>query len=502
MSTNASFGFLPWARRGLGQKVSQVDDLGTAPTTSVLERASVAVAIQMNTDVIEHDVQLIGPGDILGVEPGCIIRTEPAKYVFDFESNCLAAIEFYEEDFPWLYTPAIENVNKLRPWVALIVLKDEEFSVFPPNGTLPALINITADFADVFHPHQDHWAWAHVHVHQPNDTEISGVSDEQATLIGNLKTDLDTNPDVAIARLLCPRRLQPNTQYTAFLIPAFETGRLAGLGEDVSEIPSLQSSWNLSGTLDEGKRKFPIYYQWRFGTGALGDFESLARALKPRTIQASKGSRPLDITTTGLGIDSAFFVDNPEVPHTVDMEGAVAPPTFVSQDAQDLASIDDSSNNLAPYTEKLLEIINTPYTVKTAGVTGDPVLSPPIYGQWHADVNNVQSDVPTAPEWLQELNLDVRYRAAAGLGAQVVRDRQEYFVESAWQQIGEVLAINDKINKAFFATASSTELFRKHFIGDSKTGDGIINEKGFEHSLKIGGLSWKTKNHPASVGVP
>ena len=41
---------------------------------------------------------------------------------------------------------------------------------------------------------------------------------------------LGQNPDLAYSRLLCPRRLGDNTGYHAFVVPTFETGRLAGLG--------------------------------------------------------------------------------------------------------------------------------------------------------------------------------------------------------------------------------------------------------------------------------
>ena len=37
-------------------------------------------------------------------------------------------IEFYDEDFPWRYTPAAPDGGKLRPWIALIVLKETEFT--------------------------------------------------------------------------------------------------------------------------------------------------------------------------------------------------------------------------------------------------------------------------------------------------------------------------------------------------------------------------------------
>ena len=65
-------------------------------------------------------------------------------------------------------------------------------------------------------------------------------------------------------------------------------------------------------------------------------------------------------------------------------------------------------------------------TLREAGAAvdlpDDPLLTPPAYGRWHAGVPRI-ADALTTPglEWLAELNLDLRNRAAAGLGAEVVR---------------------------------------------------------------------------------
>ena len=80
-----------------------------------------------------------------------------------------------------------------------------------------------------------------------------------------LETELEKNPNLGCSRLMCPRRLKPETEYAAFLIPAFEKGRLAGLGADLSLIEStnsLQASWaSPQAFLPD---HFPVYYQWSF----------------------------------------------------------------------------------------------------------------------------------------------------------------------------------------------------------------------------------------------
>ena len=43
---------------------------------------------------------------------------------------------------------------------------------------------------------------------------------------------------------------------------------------------------------------------------------------------------------------------------------------------------------------------------------------------------------------MHELNLDPRFRVAAGFGTGVVQKNQEDYMEAAWQQVGDVLEAN------------------------------------------------------------
>lgn len=83
----ASYTFLPWLRQGIGSKIKRGDPLGAAG--SPLERASIRVGLQVQgePDFVSGDVQLVGPGDIMGINPRAIVRTEPRPWVTDFEPN-------------------------------------------------------------------------------------------------------------------------------------------------------------------------------------------------------------------------------------------------------------------------------------------------------------------------------------------------------------------------------------------------------------------------------
>jgi hypothetical protein len=218
-------------------------------------------------------VQLIGPGDITAIQSQQIIRTEPRAGVTDFEPNYLSAIDFYDEDFPWRYTPVAPDVpsHHLAPWIVLVALTDIEFTRKQTAGPASSFVlTPAARRQDIFPVAGQEWAWAHVHL----NTALGGTP--AAPDLAQLGGALGANPDLGYSRLLCPRKLQPNTAYTGFLTAAFEVGRRAGLGEAIADTDDgTKRSWEVA---DE----FPVYFEWRFRTGIDGDFESLVRALVPR----------------------------------------------------------------------------------------------------------------------------------------------------------------------------------------------------------------------------
>ena len=73
------------------------------------------------------------------------------------------------------------------------------------------------------------------------------------------------------------------------------------------------------------------------------------------------------------------------------------------------------------------------------GTAGE--LTPPRYGATQASFSGPLSG-GQGPTWLRTLNLDPRYRAAASLGASLVRANQEALILSAWDQAGQVNRAN------------------------------------------------------------
>src|SRR5437870_851371 len=167
MSPPPTYSFLPWLRSGVANSIPQSDgDAAVEVRASIPLDVTLSVANldgSTNTQVILRDVNLYAPGDIVGIDSKAVVKVEPRNWITNFEPNYLPYIEFYDEDFPWRYSPdVVDPAGRLRPWLALIVLTEDEFS---DKGTLPGrplpLIEIGSLAA--LPPPDQLGAWAHVH---------------------------------------------------------------------------------------------------------------------------------------------------------------------------------------------------------------------------------------------------------------------------------------------------------------------------------------------------
>lgn len=518
----SSYSFLPWLRLGIANQLQAADN-----DTTVKLRAPIDVQLQLIADganaatPFTKQVGLYGPADIVGIDKRSIIKTEPHEAISNFEPNYLAAIDFYEEDFPWRYTPAKpDNKDRLRPWLALVVVKEDEFK-FGKGGSDKAspYIEMASDAADIFPPAEQLWAWAHVHV---NDDLIANdltnpdvqrvVSDPSDTIIEAYENLVTQNPDQAYSRILCPRRLQENTSYHAFLVPTFESGRLAGLGLNVetifANVPTLHATFSAWADY-EGKEQalnFPYYHHWSFQTGPAGDFEYLVRLLKPKPVDSRVGRRDMDVTNPGSNING--IGDAPENGTDVNqlegilrLGGALRIP-YASMSESEKEKFDNYDEwAKAPYPrefqKQLAAFINLAddYAKKTpedahqhpdlpdkiaqesaAQADPDPLITAPLYGRWHALTNRLLDDADTIPDnnWIHELNLDPRFRVPAGFGTNVVQTNQEQYMEAAWEQVGKVLEANRQIKFAQMANLVSRQWYKKHVEGLQKTNVGAF----------------------------
>ena len=220
----AHYTYLPWLRQGLGTLISEVDTLDdTAPG-----RAQLPLRLQLDLDGTSDTtpsvlVKLQGPGDVVGLEPGQVLKTVPSPGARKVEGNYFAHIELSRPDLPWLLTPLSADADgKLRPWMVLIVVEDRPgVQIVAGTDDLPARLEIEDNAGNELPPLADSWAWAHVQVTGRAPTDLN-----------ELKTRMAESPHLFLSRLICPRHLADTTSYHACLVPAFAAGVKSRAGYD------------------------------------------------------------------------------------------------------------------------------------------------------------------------------------------------------------------------------------------------------------------------------
>jgi hypothetical protein len=448
MADVANYIFLPWVQPGVAANIPDqaVEKLDPAQPAAV----ALPIKLLVNTDTIEKTVRLYGPGDITGIDPQQVVRLEPKPRTSDFEPNFFPAIEFDRPDFPWLFSPAkADTQGQLRPWLCLVVVRKQEGVEIRPAERLPLPIleikppakpgNELPDLAE------SHF-WAHA--------QLTGIDKSR------LPDALASEPQRSVSRLVCPRRLEAETDYVACVVPAFEVGRKSALNLPVESNETLLPAWNSGGAAPKDIT-LPVYYLWEFRTSEDGDFEELVRKLEPRVLPPEVGKLPMDISRPGFKIEGEPMTGAPET--VLSIEGALR--------VVDSKPDDWPDEKRAPFQNALSTIVNTPWELATKpGATQDPIVAPPVYGCWHAGVHEVHPPAAETPPpawpppfWLDELNLDPRNRVVAGMGTRVVQDQQEPLMASAWEQLGEIEKINQRLRQAQLSRAVNDKYIVRNF---------------------------------------
>lgn len=511
MSTLSTYTFLPYLRQGLANSITEGDTpdrTGTRGTINVKvaiqpEKVNESVGNPADSDVnIEKNIQIYGPGDIVGLDPRAIIKNEPRNWITNFEPNYLPYIEFYDEDFPWRYTPAASDTTKhrLRPWLTLIVLKEDEFEDVGGQTDKPLpYLKLKSEAQGLFPKANQLWAWAHVHVNgsmfeEMSDGHSKTTSGNMGAVLEKFQQTLSENRDKAYSRIICPRQLEANVAYHAFLVPTFESGRLAGLGLPPEQTPFVMlTGWEpYSGGAKADPEYYPYYYRWQFRTGTVGDFEYLVRLLQPKPADARIGNRDMDAHKPGsnltgpvspLKLGGALMAPFASVQN--ESGTAFTKAKWYEYEDWDEPFSNDFQKGLAQfinlsaeYEDKIIQeeadIKNRLNAVQEADLEDDPdpVITPPLYGRWHA-LQNRLSETPTGsaevgrppqPNWLNELNLDPRYRVPAGFGTKVIQDNQEKYMDAAWGQVGKIIEANRIIRQAQAAKEISLIWYSRHLL--------------------------------------
>jgi hypothetical protein len=410
---NAVYGFLPWVRTGLASMAK------TAPTQNFV---SLQVTLTVNTqDAPAVTVRLFGPGQVTGIDPRAITRREPRPYSTSFEPNYFPAVEFATPDFPWMFSPAVPAGGALRPWLCLVAVKVQPgVAIVPRPNALPLLqFSAPALPVDELPNLNEITSWAHA--------QIAGAPPANDAAVSGALADFQSG---RVSRIICPRKLDPDTAYIACLVPTFNAGVQAGIAPDLPANDSdLAPAW--TGTT-AAPFSLPVYGSWSFSTGDAGDFASLAAKLRPPPQPVDVGQLPMDESASGFGM--------PAFPGlALSMEGALKAPQTAST---------PWPTGVQVQFESALTPILTPPSAP------DPIVTPPMYGTWPAQ--------GTQPVWLHELNFDPRMRAAAGIGVAAVRADQDVLIASAWDQFQQLRQANQRLRQFQLARVVAQSTRTKH----------------------------------------
>lgn len=452
-------------RRGLGASVTpEVGNNDKRATVEVAFKVKVADKKGDEVTVREGDtpqdsyirkrVALYGPGDILGFDAKKMIsKVHPTPDDGNFIANNIPFVEFTEADFLWRYSASKTTNGKWIPWLSLIALKmtdigeegEFEFDSTPTQG-LPPRIKLKDNYT--LPNLSASWRWAHVYCNAE-----AGLGARQ------LRDRIKRKPNIAISRLFCARRLKPGTKYCAFVIPTYLLGVEAALGIEDTATSRTMLSWEGNG---EGsspvirEKVLPYYSHFEFRTGLRGDFEEMVRRIEANPIR-DLGGKTINIANPGYG-----FLNEDE--RTMEIEGALQSSDRITTPMSSLNPLTDLE------TKTLADLLNS---TKTTHPTEGEIrrVVPPVYGFW---VNNkadseVKLDLGTNSElyksnaygsWLKTLNLDFRYRIAAGLGVRYVKEHQEELMDAAWAQLERVLR-ESRIRNLSLTGRTITSIFHK-----------------------------------------
>ncbi|WP_225827661.1 hypothetical protein [Streptomyces naphthomycinicus] len=389
-------------------------------------------------------LQLLGPGDALGFDRSVVVRSEPPDGATDAVPEYFAHVEFSDASLPWLLSlPAASRL----PWLTLLVLRDDEGDLAP--GTLTHVVTAPGSALPDL---AESWAWAHVEAR---------VEDGEAPQDA-VARDVRSGVDDVVARLVCPRRLDPERDWLACVVPTTKAGRAAGLGE-APPPDGAAAAW----TPGQSQITLPVYHAWRFRTGKEGSsFEDLARRIEPVRTDRLKGlgfgSRTVDVRHPWPHEDLLKGIAPDEV--TVPVHGALTLPGTDTADEEWT-----HRPSMDKFRELVTDHLDAPASRRLPDHVGSPpdrdekAVAAPLYGSHHSGVQTVPPG-----GWMRQLNTQVKYRIAAAIGARYVQLEQEFLMARAWEQIGQADEANQALAAGELAAAAAEAAQAKH-LGTMKT---------------------------------
>src|SRR4051812_5613698 len=110
--------FLSYMRQGLTTLAAhdQVPGKRMIIPVTLTVTASDKAGITTKTEIVEKEISLFGPGDVLAINENIISRLAPSQNIHNFESSLAPFIEFSEPDFLWRFS-SLQTPDK-KNWIS------------------------------------------------------------------------------------------------------------------------------------------------------------------------------------------------------------------------------------------------------------------------------------------------------------------------------------------------------------------------------------------------
>lgn len=430
--------FLPWMRSGLGLGLPTSEPETVGPLD---EPDTITGSIGVNNLTASAALSLRPPHHVTQIDTQMITRRYPSPNVTDAEYDYFPHIELLAPDLPWLASPyradettaASGSTGRLRPWLVLVCFPVERGTLSAASPDSPQELTVDAnDLPDL----TESWAWAHIQSAVPPAEATSAAANATGQVI---------------ARLVCPRRLEASKRYRAALVNAWYSAA-------TEEAPdAIAPAW----TAGAGMVTLKTYDTWTFTTGDTGSFEALVERLRPAPDgEGIYGLHPMDMSRPGM----VEPFDEDLLPVRTDFVGALRAVGTTPKDPGTAGAV------FAADVEKLL--LSGIDRQEIGRYSNDPIVTAPYYGSFPID--DAKVGMPQTG-WLRELNLLAHWRAAAGIGAAIVRRHQERLVAQAWDQVGEVREANRVFGRTLLRRSVSERLKAKTFQLDPAQALGVLS---------------------------
>jgi len=434
-----TFAFLPNARSAIARVTKNPEDgkrrLRLAYDLEIRANGSAASGPRHRA---ESEVR--GPGDVVGFNRAAISRVDPEPGLRAFETPYHPAIEFVDADLPWRYSLDLGTGSRVSPWIVLLALKPNEFEFVEQRRAPFPRIRVLSPGKSLPNLAQS-WAFAHVQVDMENAEA------------GDIEEALASNPATHFSRLICPRKLDEGETYHVMLVPAYEAGRLVGLGLGNEADPFNAPAWLTPST---DPVELPVYFQSRFTANALEDVEVLLRRLRGLSDPAADGAGvPRRASTANPG----YYAGYAKAGESIELQAAMRlPGTQIEAYGTDPALAALLSATLA---EVIAGELGSP--AADGPNRDDPLVAMPPYGWRFRNMTAVSEARAQADAWFDRINLDLKLRHAAALGGNIVRGNQDTLMRKCWEQYPEIAAANVQLHQLQLAEVLVARLIARRY---------------------------------------